>query len=234
MVVAVLLALLAQADGAKQAEALFQAMEDRIWSADTIDIEFKSEMISPNSKKIHSGRVALKKGNKYLENRSIEGYDSPWVIRTRSDGEKMLTHRFGLPVDRSTAKAPASSMYKSVSLSIARVTLDWYIFFGDGYSGSRNEISNRLRTENFTLGDVETIREREAREVKYTVHFAGNEAENRVWINTKTKMPMKRVFRYWIEGGGKRIYIEHREEYTRFEVNSELKESLFDLANIDK
>ncbi len=192
-VLAALLSTAAQDEG----EALFKQMEETLLKTKTLS--FKAA-VSTQGERLGQGRLegtvvleqprklrALLEGRVGNEERKIQvtadGKDVKWVLTGFGDN-----------------KGPApEKMNRNLLLFLSRANLFDGVFMGAGleWAEGDHDAAGRLRVARFKAAGTEKVGDVEARKVEYLLDCTELKArwEATVWIDPKTKLPLKRVLK---------------------------------------
>lgn len=181
----------AAADDGKEAEKLYQQMEEKVAKAKSIEMSFEVEIASPGQKEKGTikGSLALAEGNKMrLEYKTkLMGMEGDATLI--SDGKKEVALSAGRPLGE------AGPTPKDLERKARRAVSPNGFFFGL-LLGTPGGVPD-LKASDFKLGKRQKVGDRQAQAVEYTSTIKGdkNAMATVVWIDLETKVPLKRSFR---------------------------------------
>lgn len=199
-----------------EAEKLYRAMEKKVLAAESLALEFNSEMTVDDKKFTVKGTIYVAAGNKTrLEMESVLFGGGKTLIVTNGESSYMKTGN--LVYD----KGPFAPKGEVLLALIAR--------FGAAMEKkiATADLGKDWPVKNFKLGVKEMFGKREAQVVQYQIqdNKIGDLTEVSVWIDTKTQMPLKRA----MAGKDKKTIGDLAEAYGVFTVDSKLDGKLFDI-----
>jgi outer membrane lipoprotein-sorting protein len=205
-----------------EAEKLYRAMEKKILAAESLALEFNSEITEDDKKFVAKGTIYVAAGNKTRLDLASELFQLGGKTLIVTNGESKYAKVGNLVF----AEGPFPPKGEILLALIAR--------FGAVNAAMEKKIATAdlardFPVKNFKLGGKEMVGMREAHVVQYQIQnkIAGHLAEVSVWIDTKTQLPLKRAMAEKQEGKA----IRTTETYGVFTVNSKLDDKLFDIPS---
>jgi len=204
-----------------EAEKLYRAMEKKILAAESLALEFNSQVTVDDKKFTVKGTIYVAAGNK-----------------TRLDLESELFQLGGKSLIVTNGKSKYSKVgnlvfHEGPFPAKGEVLLALIARFGAGAAALEQKIATAdldkdFPVKNFKLGVKEMVGKREAQVVQYLLQDKkiGDLAEVTVWIDTKTQLPLKRAMAEKDEKGKE---VRSTETYRVFTVDSKLDGKLFDI-----
>ena len=143
---------------------------------------------------------------------------------TTSDGAKLLSVQRGTPKPKEDAPKDLTNMLKG-SISRCGMSVQWLTGFDSKKTGFK--IDEDFKVTDFVLGDKEKVGEHEAQVVRYNVFLRGKvKLPVSVWLDAKTKLPLKRVTTIPDKGEQK---LTVTETFTQVTLNPKLEPKTFEL-----
>ncbi|MEZ6187647.1 MAG: hypothetical protein R3F62_21885 [Planctomycetota bacterium] len=212
---------LARAEGAKEAQALFEALEQKLSAKETLRVEFTSLMGPPGEQLEFKGELALAPGNKVKLGLSGTGPDgNPLALRMTSNGTTTRTEEEQGGQTRQNDVPTVEKLSELLSRAVARFSIVGPIFLASPEGG--NEPA--FEVSNFSLGAKEQDGERSLQVIEYDLDAAGQTFHVAVWIDTVSGLPTKRV----LDRGEQKAAVS--ETFDAIEVGPELPEDTFKLT----
>ena len=203
-----------------EAEKLYRAMEKKILAAESLALEFNSEITEDDKKFTVKGTIYVAAGNKTRLDLESELFQLGGKTLIVTNGESRYA-KVGNLVFHEGPFPPKGEVLLAL---IAR--------FGAAFAAMEKKIATAdlgkdFPVKNFKLGVKEMVGKREAQVVQYQIEnkIIGNLAEASVWIDTKTQLPLKRTMAEKQESKE----IRTTETYGVFTVDSKLDGKLFDI-----
>jgi outer membrane lipoprotein-sorting protein len=210
-----------------EAENLFREMEKKVNSAKAVRVA--------SDDKVNARGIRLKwmlvfaQGNKCRLDREytadLQGLEGKVVkVSTISDGTKLLSVEDGTPRLKEDAPADLTNMLQG-SISRCGMSVQWLT----GLDGKKQgfKIDEDFKVTDFVLGDKEKVGEHEAQVVRYSVFLRGKvKLPVSVWLDTKSKLPLKRVTTIPDKGEQK---LTVTETFTEVTLNPKLEPKTFEL-----
>jgi len=203
-----------------EAEKLYRAMEKKILAAESLALEFNSEITEDDKKFTVKGTIYVAAGNKTRLDLESELFQLGGKTLIVTNGESKYAKVGNLVFD----EGPFPPKGEVLFALIAR--------FGAAFAAMEKKIATAdldkdFPVKNFTLGVKEMVGKREAQVVQYQLQNKkfGDLAEVSVWIDTKTQLPLKRAMAEKQEGKE----IRTTETYGVFTVDSKLDGKLFEI-----
>ena len=204
-----------------EAEKLFRSMEKKICAAKalklvvTADVEFNAK---PAKFKV-TGHFA--EGNKSRIEAEFNLDGTPMTRLFVSDGKQTLL-RVPPPVPQTVPQPTKAKQNETMIAAIARAGL--LASFKVAEMRDLVQIDKLMPLSDFKLGAKELVGAAEAQCIDYVLTFNGQEKTNmKVWIDTKTLLPLKRTLR---SEGKKDTFTEN---ITDFVLDPKLDEKVFEL-----
>lgn len=211
------------------AEKLFRQMEDLLVKAKTLDVSFDVNMAGAIKGKL-KGTLVLTAGNKSRLEIVGDLAGQPIKILVVSDGTKMTT----TSTDGATTpiRDTPKEHNEAYKLFVARSGVFCAIFFlaenvQPGQKPKEFKPNEQLRVSNFRLGMIEKLGERDARMVQHDLvgRVAKEPFAVTVWLDVKTKLPLKRVVSVKQEGLAMTVSVT----YSKLTLDEKVDEKQFDL-----
>jgi len=203
-----------------EAEKLYRAMEKKILAAESLALDFNSEITEDDKKFTVKGTIYVAAGNKTRLDLESELFQLGGKTLIVTNGESRYA-KVGNLVFHEGPFPPKGEVLLAL---IAR--------FGAAFAAMEKKIATAdlgkdFPVKNFKLGVKEMVGKREAQVVQYQIEnkIIGNLAEASVWIDTKTQLPLKRTMAEKQESKE----IRTTETYGVFTVDSKLDGKLFDI-----
>jgi outer membrane lipoprotein-sorting protein len=205
-----------------EAEKLFREMEKKVTSAKAVRVA--------SDDKIAASGIRLKwmlvfaEGNKCSLEGTFESEGKTLKEFTISDGTKLLSTQRGTPRPKEDAPKDLTNMLQG-SISRCGMSVQWLT----GLDGKKQgfKIDKDFKVTDFALGDKEKVGEHEAHVVHYNL-FLRNKVKLSVsvWLDAKTKLPLKRVTTIPDKGKQK---VTVTETFTQLTLNPKLEPKAFEL-----
>jgi outer membrane lipoprotein-sorting protein len=223
----VLLALLPGADK-DDAEKLFRQMEAKMVKAKTIDCTFDVKVEAEKTGTM-KGTLLLGEGNKVRMEMAGEFGGMKGKITMISDGTKMKAIGEGAPARPAEDTPKWMSEAMRALLARAGVALPFMMHSPRPPEKEKEfKVDDHFTVSDFKLGKKEMVDKQEAQVVQYTLMLKMPKEEKvdaSVWIDTKTQLPLKRVFTATMDG--KKFTIT--ETYTKMDVDGKIDPKQFEL-----
>ena len=146
---------------------------------------------------------------------------------TISDGTKLLSTQRGTPRPKEDAPTDLTNMLQG---SISRCGMSVQLLTGrdrEWFKEQGFKIDEDFKVTDFALGDKEKVGEHEAQVVRYNLFLRGKvKLSVSVWLDAKTKLPLKRVTTIPDKGEQKRTVTER---FTQLTLNPKLEPKAFEL-----
>lgn len=217
--VLILAASLAQAQE-DEAEKLYRAMEKKILAAETLAVEFNSEMTVDEKKFAVKGTIYVAAGNKTRLELESEVFQLGGKALIVTSGESKYA-KVGEIVFKEGPFPPKGDVLLALiaQFSASHAALETKIAAAD--------LEKDFPLKNFKLGAKEKVGQQEAQVVQYQLQDKkiGVLAEVTVWIDKKTGLPLKRA----IAGKKETKVGDLTETYRMFTVDGKLDAKLFDI-----
>jgi outer membrane lipoprotein-sorting protein len=209
------------------AEKLFREMEKKVNSAKAVRVasDDKADARGVRLKLI----LVFAEGNKCrLEHEftgDLQGLEGkPVKVITISDGAKLLSTENGKPRPKDDAPTDLTRMLQG-SISRCGMSVQWLT----GLDGKKQgfKIDEDFKVTDFVLGDKEKVGEHEAQVVRYNLSLRGKvKLSVSVWLDAKTKLPLKRVTTIPDKEEQK---LTVTETFTQLTLNPKLEPKVFEL-----
>lgn len=215
---------LAHAEGADEAKALFEAMEQKLAAKDTLRIEFTT-LMGPGGQQLEfKGELAMASGNKVKLAIAGTGPDgNPLALRMTSNGTTTRTEEEQGGQSQQSDAPTVDKLSELLQQAVGRFSIVGPIFL----SSPQGSGAPSFECSNFSLGAKEQEGERELQAIEYDLDAAGQAFHVTLWIDTATGLPAKRALD---KDGQKRAVTE---TFTAVEVGAELDEELFKLTRAE-
>jgi outer membrane lipoprotein-sorting protein len=209
-------------------EKLLREMDATIAAAKTLRIEFVIEM--RQSEQVARGWLALADGNRFRHEVKLGDQTSVVV----SDGRRVGGPRLG-EVGSLFPKAPLPAWHNEVLQSwLGRggtfLSLMAVYEQVNQRPGETPGFEDRPRASNSKLLSDEEVNGARTRVVEYDLTWSATApdfrtAKVRVWIDPKTKLPVRRTMTFGDKPGGERFTATH----TKFEIDPKLDDTIFEI-----
>jgi outer membrane lipoprotein-sorting protein len=179
-----------------EAEKLFRDMEKKVTSAKSLECALEGKISGANNLSI-KGSLAFEEGNKtHLEmNNDFAGKATTYTII--SDGTKMQASVDGKSQGKQDTPKELGEARK-VMFARAGLLVPFFSFSAGPPDKADKElkVDDLFKVADFKLGKKEKIGDHEAQEIQYTLTTKTTKEPLTVhlWIDTKTNLPLKRVF----------------------------------------
>lgn len=204
-----------------EAEKLYRAMAKKILAAESLALEFNSEITEGDKKLAAKGTIHIAAGNKTRLDLQSELFQLGGKILIVTNGEARYANVGGLVF----GDGPFPPKGEVLLALIAR--------FGAASAAMETKIATAeldkdFPVKNFKFGVKEMIGKREAQVVQYQIQnkITGDQVETSVWIDTKTQLPLKRTN---AEKDAKGKGLKTTETYSVFTVDSKMEGKLFEI-----
>jgi outer membrane lipoprotein-sorting protein len=186
--------LLALAQGENQAEKLFRESEKKLAEADQVQITVESTLEGTPKKGRLKGTLLLAKGNKasMVVQGNLRGEE--FKISAVSNGTKMKMEMImSKPQEEQDTPKNLNAMFAG---SFSRVGMLAGFRTRTQQAGEKEPgLDDMFKVSDFVLGKKEKVGEREAQVIDYKLVMDNRDtAESTIWLDTETKLPLKRVF----------------------------------------
>jgi outer membrane lipoprotein-sorting protein len=185
--------LLALAPGENQAEKLFRESEKRLAEADQAQITIESTLEGTPEKGRVKGTLLLAKGNKasLVVQGNLRG--EKFNLSAVSDGTKMKMEMAMLKPQE--AQNTPKNFNAMIVGSFSRVGMLPGFRTTTQQTGEKEPgLDDLYKVSEFVLGKKEKVGEREAQVIDYKLVMDNRDtAETTIWLDTETKLPLKRV-----------------------------------------
>jgi outer membrane lipoprotein-sorting protein len=198
--VLLLVALRSGAAEPNEAENLFRDMEKKLTSGNALSYEFEGKVELGDKKMSVKGSVIIGEGNRGRIEWSGTKDGNPVSMVFVSNGVKMQMIENGKAQGKKDAPKPPGELNRAAS----RTGVFVWLLLVEG------PISPDLETSDFKLGKKEKVGESDAQEIQYSLKVRGAKGQPlsvRLWIDTKTTLPLKRVL-IIIDGSDKITFTE--------------------------
>jgi outer membrane lipoprotein-sorting protein len=206
-----------------EAEKLYRAMEKKVLAAESLAVEFDSQMTVDGKKVTLKGTIYVAAGNKTrLDLKSdLFGIGGKTLIVT--NGESRYAKVGDMVFDKGPFPPKGEVLLGLIArFSAANAVLEKKIVASD--------FGKDFPVKNFKLGVKEMLGKREAQVVQYQIQEQKRDdlAEVSVWIDTKTQLPLSRAgWRWTCNGIAKQRAAQKRSlAFTKHEDDSETSTSL--------
>jgi len=203
-----------------EAEKLYRAMEKKILAAESLALEFNSEMTHDDKKFTLKGTIYVAAGNKTRLDLESELFQLGGETLIVTNGKSKYAKVGNLVFDEGPFPPTGEVLLALIARgSASNAAMEQKI--------PTAELDKDFPVKNFKLGVKEMVGKREAQVVQYLLQDKkiGDLAEVTVWIDTKTQLPLKRAI-----AGKKDTKIgDLTETYRVFTVDSKLDGKLFDI-----
>jgi len=183
------------------AEKLFRAMEEKIMTAKSLRVAAMAVQKFGDEAVNYKGHGLMMQGNKARFELEFEIYGTTIKKRRVSNGSQMIVDEPGAGPD---ARPTPVNMNKILSGALAScgIVMATELACSSG-DLARFELDKNVPVSNFKMGVKEKVGNAEAQVIEYIVKFGGErDAPVKLWIDTKTNLPLKRVMEYqgsWTE-----------------------------------
>jgi outer membrane lipoprotein-sorting protein len=202
-----------------EAEKLYRAMEKKILAAESLALEFNSQLTVDDKKFTVKGTIHVASSNQTRLELESEVFELGGKVLIVTNGKSKYAKVGKVVFDEGPFPPKGEVLLALIAqISAAHAALTTKIAASDQ--------DKDLPVKNFKLGVKEMVGKREAQVVQYQIQDKkiGDVAEVSVWIDTKTQLPLKRA----IAAKDKRIG-DLTETYSVFTVDSKLDGKLFDI-----
>jgi hypothetical protein len=214
-----------------EAEKLYRAMEKKIRSAKSVHAVFDVEMTVESIK----GKWKLKgsvhfEGNKYRIEGECDAGGNVEQLLLMSDAKSTYA-KVGKFTQAANKKLEEKDMEKLRGFVARAGIAGGFINLGglEGFSfdsAEKVDLDKMAAIKDFKLGANERIGRHETQVIEYQIDLGGDmPVKASVWINTSTRLPVKRAFE--METEGKRFRAV--ENYSTFTVNGKIDPKLFEM-----
>lgn len=211
-----------------EAEKLFRSMEQQIRTAKTLQIHFDAIVTGADTKKGNvKGTLTLGEGDKLRAEAEGKLFGEESKFTLVSDGTDMKS--FGYTQAPGKPKQDKNETEKSPKMIGAyfRDALPGHGFFVSFLNmNARSKLApDHIKLSDFKFAGEEKIGERNTQVIQYTATAKGKSANvlsMKVWLDAKTKMPVKRT----MTGGGSDV-TEVTEIYSEFTVDGNVDAKSF-------
>jgi RNA polymerase sigma factor (sigma-70 family) len=217
--------LLALAQGGNQAENLFRESEKKLSEADQAQITVESTLERGTLKKGHlKGTLLLAKGNK--ANMAVQGNldGEEFKMSAVSNGSKMkMEVTMSKPQEEQNTPKDLNAMFAG---SFSRVGVLAGFRTRTQQAGEQEPgLDDLYKVSDFVLGKKEKVGERESQVIEYKLVMDNRDtAETTIWLDTETKLPLKRVFNSKNDNESYRVT-----ETYQIRINGQIDEKKFEL-----
>jgi outer membrane lipoprotein-sorting protein len=205
-----------------EAEKLFRAMEKKVTSAKAVRVASDDKVDAPGIRL--KWMLVFAEGNKCRLEGSVESEGKVIKESTISDGAKLLSTQRGVPRPKEDAPPDLTTMLQG-SILRCGMSVQWLT----GLDGKKQgfKIDEDFKVTDFVLGDKEKVGEHEAQVVRYNVFLRGKvKLPVSVWLDAKTKLPLKRVTTIPDKGEQK---LTVTETFIQVTLNPKLEPKTFEL-----
>jgi outer membrane lipoprotein-sorting protein len=203
------------------AEKLYRAMEQKIRGAKSIHFVFDGTLSGEGNKGALKGEVWMAEGEK--ANMTINGDfgGQPMKMLVISDGKKAYT-KYN---DKDFTKDNDEKHYAKALGMIARMGM--LAAFTMASASKETDLDKLVPVKDFKLGAKEKVGKHDTQVVEFNVSVPGEPgAKVLVWIDTQTKLPVKRELVGMDKKGGEgRI----SETFSTFEIDPKVDAKVFEL-----
>jgi outer membrane lipoprotein-sorting protein len=209
----------------KDAENLYRAMEKKTRSAKTMHFVFDGEATGMGLKGSMKGEVHLAEGEK--ANITIQGNfgGNAMNMTVISDGKKVYA-KVNENVDVKDNDPKEKHVEQALGM-VARLGILAAFRSIRGPGAEDSDIDKFAPIKDFKLGAKEKLGKQDTPVVQYEVNLPdGVSAKVSVWIDTATRLPVKREMAA-LKGGNEEMRIT--ENYTTFTVDGKIDPKLFEL-----
>lgn len=229
MLVPLVLALALHAEP-NEAEKLFRDMEKKVTSAKSAECVMEGKMEAMNKTFSVKGSLAFTEGNKACVEMSsdIDGKVTHFTII--SDGTKMRAGGDGKFQEKQDA--PKGFIEKGQAMFAAAGLLMPFFTVGSVSSSEKPnqepKVDDLFKVSDFKLGKKEKIDGHEAQEIQYTLtpKITKERYMVHLWIDTKTNLPLKRVFTAQMDGNKGGTFTEN---YSKLVLDGKIDPKKFEL-----
>ncbi|MCA8922244.1 MAG: hypothetical protein KDD82_10575 [Planctomycetes bacterium] len=208
---------LARAEGAKEAQALFEAMEAKLSSAKTLKVDFTSRMGPAGQQLEFKGQLCVAEGNKVKFGVEGAGPDGmPLSLSMTSNGTTTRT------TSEESGRSSSQDNETDPNLTkLLRGAVSHFSVVGPVFLRAAEPGSEAFSSENFSLGEKERDGERSLQVIEFDTSAMGQGFHVKLWIDTVTGLPAKRV----LDRGNQPAAIT--ETFTGLELDAEFPEDTF-------
>lgn len=188
-----LIVLLGHAPGGNEAEKLFRASEKKLAEADQALITIESTLEGSLEKGRLKGTLLLAKRNKASMVVQGDLRGEKLKLSVVSDGTKMKMEMAMLkPQEEQNTPENLNAM---IAGSFIRVGMLAGFRYRVQQAGEKEPgLDDLFKVSDFVLGKTEKVGEREAQVIVYKLLMDNRDtAETTIWLDTETKLPLKRV-----------------------------------------
>jgi outer membrane lipoprotein-sorting protein len=203
------------------AEKLFRDMEKKVTSAKTLECTFEAKLEAPRDQNgTITGEVVLADGNKWFTEYGGEVGGRKGKTTSISDGIKVVDIESDMPNKTRDANKGQTGI---LCASVARAGLMASFF----YVAKELKAADDLKASDFKLGKKEKVGDKEAQVIDYHLTMKGLEVplSISVWVDTKTKLPLKRVVTV-MKGDEKGTITE---TYSKLKIDEKIDPKKFEL-----
>jgi outer membrane lipoprotein-sorting protein len=209
-----------------EAEQLFRQMEAKIMKAKTLECAFDIKA-GTQGKTDFTGKGTLYfgEGNKFRLETSIEEEGKVEKATMISDGAKLAMRADKAP------KGPQDLppfLGQFLRAGISRIIIIPFLLDEQDLTEFKEKdykLEEQCRVSDFKFGKKEMVGQQEAQIIEYTLTFKKQSAHVSVWVDTKTKLPIKRVIA--IPGNEKMGTLT--ENYSNLTVDGKIDPQRFEL-----
>ena len=206
---ALLLPALVMAGGQdNEAEKLFRDMEKKIAEAKTLRVSYESKITGMSMLRVNhvKGKVSLSEGNKTTLEEMLKGERDVITIKLIGDGKKLKTVWVNPPGKEFVEPLP-KHFNANLRTGLSRVCVFVTVLMTESEPGRKRkelDLSKMFQASSFKLGGTTKLAGREAVLVEYQLKAPGGKMpiQAKVWIDTKTHLPLKREL---LEKAGNRL-----------------------------
>jgi outer membrane lipoprotein-sorting protein len=188
--------LFALAPGENQAEMLFRESEKKLAEADQVQITVESALEGTPEKGRAKGTLLLAKGNKasMVVQGNLRGEELKMSFA--SNGTKM-TMEVTMLKPQEEQHTP-KDLNATIAGSFSRIGMLAGFRNRTQQAGEKEPgLDDMYKVSDFVLGKKEKVGEREAQVITYKLVMDNRDtAESTIWLDTETKLPLKRVLSF--------------------------------------
>jgi outer membrane lipoprotein-sorting protein len=216
-----------------EAEKLFREMEKKVTSAKAVRVASDDKVHVPGIRQ--KWMLVFAEGNKCRLAGTVESQGKAVKVFTISDGAKLLSTERGTPMLVRPKEDAPKDLTNMLQGSISRCGMSVQFFaFGKRLhwltelDGKKQgfKIDEDFKVTDFALGDKEKVGEHEAQVVRYNLFLREVKLSVSVWLDAKTKLPLKRVTKFPDKGEQK---LTVTETFTELTLNPKLEPKAFEL-----
>jgi outer membrane lipoprotein-sorting protein len=186
--------LLALAQGENRAEKLFRESEKKLAEADQVQITVESTLEGTPEKGHLKGTLLLANGNKasMVVQGNLRGEEFKMIAVSNGSKMKMEVTMLKPQEEQNTPK----DFNAMIAGSFSRVGVLAGFRTRIQQAGEKEPgLDDLFNVSDFVLGKKEKVGEREAQVIDYKLVMDNRDtAESTIWLDTETKLPLKRVF----------------------------------------